>query len=75
VGATDAEELEDLGVTVIDLSRIDDSSSGSHAKFAGSPEVVQLLGAGLNSVGRFGQQSTPGLDLLLANSPIQIFTD
>jgi esterase/lipase superfamily enzyme len=75
VGATDAEELEDLGVTVIDLSKIDDSSSGSHAKFAGSPEVVQLLGAGLNSVGRFGQQSTPGLDLLLANSPIQIFTD
>jgi esterase/lipase superfamily enzyme len=75
VGATDAEELEDLGVTVIDLSKIDDSSSGSHAKFAGSPEVVQLLGAGLNSVGRFGQQSTPGLDLLLANSPIQIFTN
>jgi esterase/lipase superfamily enzyme len=75
VGATDAEELEDLGVTVIDLSKIDDSSSGSHAKFAGSPEVVQLLGAGLNSVGRFGQQSTPGLDLLLANSPIQIFAN
>jgi len=44
-------ELEKLGLTVIDLSGIDDSSSGSHSKFAGSPEMVQLIGAGLNSVG------------------------
>jgi esterase/lipase superfamily enzyme len=72
VGAADAEELEKLGVTVIDLSRIDDSSSGSHAKFAGSPEVVQLLGQGLNRVGRFGDQNTPGLDEFLAGAPIRI---
>jgi esterase/lipase superfamily enzyme len=71
VGATDAEELEKLGVTVIDLSQIDDSTTGSHAKFAGSPEVVQLLGKGLNRVGRFSE-STPGLDQLLAGTTIRI---
>jgi esterase/lipase superfamily enzyme len=73
VGAADAVELEKLGVTVIDLSQIEDSSSGSHAKFAGSPEVVQLLGQGLNRVGRLGDQNTPGLDEILAGTPIRIF--
>ncbi len=71
VGAADTAELEGLGLTVIDLSEIDNSTSGSHSKFAGSPEVVQLIGAGLNSVGHFGD--TPGLDKLLAREPIQIF--
>jgi len=72
VGAADAAELEKLGVTVIDLSEIDDSSSGSHSKFAGSPEVVQFIGAGLNSAGRFGDSGTPGLDRILAGVPITI---
>jgi esterase/lipase superfamily enzyme len=72
VGASDAAELEKLGLTVIDLSEIDDSSSGSHSKFAGSPEVVKLIGAGLNSAGHFGESSTPGLDQLLARTPIRI---
>ncbi len=72
VGAADAAELEQLGLTVIDLSKINDSSSGSHAKFAGSPEVVRLIGAGLRSVGRFGEDTTPGLEKLLANVPIRI---
>ena len=47
VGDASAEELAQLGLTVIDLSEIDDSFSGSHSKFAGSPEVVQLLGRAL----------------------------
>jgi esterase/lipase superfamily enzyme len=72
VGASDTAELEKLGLTVIDLSEIDDSSSGSHSKFAGSPEVVRLIGVGLNSVGRFGEDYTPGLDQLLARTPIRI---
>jgi esterase/lipase superfamily enzyme len=72
VGAADTAELEKLGVTVIDLSRIDDSSSGSHSKFAGSPEVVRLIGAGLNSAGRFGEGSGPDLEQLLAGVPIRI---
>ena len=72
VGAADANELEKLGVTVIDLSVIDDSSAGSHAKFAGSPEVVQLIGAGLNRAGRFGETTAPGLGDLLADIPVRI---
>jgi esterase/lipase superfamily enzyme len=72
VGAADAAELEPFGLTVIDLSEIGDSSSGSHSKFAGSPEVVQLIGAGLNSAGRFDESATPGLNELLAGVPIRI---
>jgi esterase/lipase superfamily enzyme len=72
VGAANADELEELGLTVIDLSEIEDSSSGSHSKFAGSPEVVRLIGAGLNSAGRFGEGATPGLDQLLSGVPIRI---
>lgn len=73
VGDADPTVLEQFGVTVIDLSAISDSSSGSHSKFAGSPEVVRILGAGLNRAGRFGGDDTPGLDQLLANVPIRIF--
>ncbi len=72
MGAADAAELEALGLTVIDLSEIHDSSSGSHSKFAGSPEVVRLIGAGLNSAGRFGETATPALDALLAGTPIRV---
>ncbi|PZR00962.1 MAG: hypothetical protein DI533_03390 [Cereibacter sphaeroides] len=71
VGAADAAELEKLGVTVVDLSDVNDSSSGSHSKFAGSPEVVKLIGAGLNSVGRFGD--SPSLGQFLTGVPIRIF--
>lgn len=73
VGAADATELEQLGLTVIDLSEIEDSSSGSHSKFAGSPEVVRLIGAGLNSTSQFGVSGTPALSQLLSGVPIQIF--
>jgi esterase/lipase superfamily enzyme len=47
VGNEDAAELAALGVTVIDLTKVDDSTGSDHTKFAGSPEVVQLIGAGL----------------------------
>jgi esterase/lipase superfamily enzyme len=73
VGAANAEELENLGLTVIDLSEIDDTSAGSHSKFAGSPEVVQLIGAGLNNAGRFDERTELGLDQILLGAPIQIF--
>lgn len=72
VGAADAAQLEPLGVTVIDLSEVEDSSSGSHSKFAGSPEVVQLIGAGLNSAGHFDESNLPGLNQLLSGLPIRI---
>lgn len=73
VGMANAEELEGLGLTVIDLSEIDDSSAGSHAKFAGSPEVVRLIGASLTTVGRFDESPSPGLRELLATTPIRVF--
>lgn len=73
VGSADSAELEELGLTVIDLSEISDSSSGSHSKFAGSPEVVRLIGAGLNSSGRFGETMGPGLDEILSGVPIRVF--
>jgi esterase/lipase superfamily enzyme len=73
VGAADAAELEDLGLTVIDLSEIEDTSAGSHSKFAGSPEVVQLIGRGLNNSGRFDERTGVGLDQILLGVPIQIF--
>ena len=74
VGASDAAALEGLGVTVIDLSQIENSSSGSHTKFAGSPEVVQLISKGLNASPDIGGAArTPGLDQLLVNVPIRIF--
>ena len=72
VGAADVALLEGFGVTVIDLSEIADSSAGSHSKFVGSPEVVQLIGTGLNRAGRFDRGATPGLDQLLLNVPIRI---
>lgn len=73
VGMAHVEELEGLGLTVIDLSEIEDSSAGSHAKFAGSPEVVRLLGLGLNRAGRFDEQHAPGVRELLTTTPIRIF--
>jgi esterase/lipase superfamily enzyme len=72
VGAADTAELEGLGLTVIDLSEIDDSSSGSHSKFAGSPDVVRLIGVGLNRNVSFGEAQTPALGKLLGGLPITI---
>lgn len=72
VGAAPLRDLEEFGLTVIDLSEINDSSSGSHSAFAGSPDVVQLIGAGLNSAGRFGDDTSPLIDQILTVSPIRV---
>ncbi|MEM8580327.1 MAG: alpha/beta hydrolase [Pseudomonadota bacterium] len=73
VGASDANELAELGVIAIDLTEIDDSTSGSHSKFAGSPEVVQLLGNGLNNTQTFDRQvRSLRLGELLDGVPITI---
>jgi esterase/lipase superfamily enzyme len=73
VGAADAEELDELGVTVIDLSEVEDSGSGSHSKFAGSPDVVKLIGAALNSGAEIDGGEVPTMQGLLQNVPIRIF--
>jgi hypothetical protein len=66
--------VSDVG-QVIDLSEIEASSSGSHATLAGSPGVVRLPGAGLNGLGRFGEQDTPALNRILAGAPVRIRGD
>lgn len=73
VGSASGERLEALGVTAIDLSEISDSQSGSHSKFTGSPEVVQIIGEGLNQTDRFGQTAAPPLEKLISNTPIRVF--
>ena len=75
VGSADSAELAELGVTVIDLSNVKDSKSSSHSKFAGSPEVVQLVGQGLNNSSRFGTKSTNSLENLIAGLPILVVSN
>lgn len=51
VGNADAARLGKLGVRVIDLTGIEERGGLNHAKFADSPEIVQLIGAGLHANG------------------------
>ena len=44
VGNVDPEALTKLGVNVIDLSRVEDTSSVNHTKFLDAPEIVRLIG-------------------------------
>ena len=74
VGASDADALAALGVTAIDLSDIDDSSAGTHSKFAGSPEIVQLIGRGLNTTENYGAHRQNVLSDVLNEIPIRIVT-
>jgi len=76
VGAADADELAKLGVIAIDLSEIDDSSSGSHSKFAGSPEVVRWIGQGINDHSNLDRNERASrLGGLLQGVPITISFD
>lgn len=72
VGSSDAETLSALGVNAIDLSQISDSRTGSHSKFTGSPEVVQLIGFGLNNAPGYGGRRPTVLDQLLGDLPINV---
>lgn len=72
-GQANAAEVASFGVNVIDLSAIDDSSAGSHSKFAGSPEVVQMIGRGLNANPGAMQGSQSALGGLIDGLPIEVF--
>ncbi len=74
VGAADAEELSTLGVTAIDLSQVGDSKTGSHSKFTGSPEVVQLIGRGLNNVPTYGARQKTVLEQVIGDLPVRVVT-
>lgn len=43
----DGEAAAKLGLTVIDLTEVDDTNSLNHTKFANSPDIVQLIGGHL----------------------------
>lgn len=74
VGASDAQDLkEKFGFLVIDLSDVENSDSGSHSKFTLSPEFVQMIGLGLNSVSSLGTSAAPSFERIMANSPIRVF--
>jgi len=76
VGASNIDELAELGVIAVDLSEIENSSSGSHSKFAGSPEVVQLIGIGLNNNASFSRsQRATQLGEVISGIPISIAFD
>ncbi|MTI42196.1 esterase/lipase superfamily enzyme [Roseibium hamelinense] len=64
VGDERADDLARLGVTVIDLTKIDDTSSLNHTKFADAPEIVRLIGQRMNEGDSFVQR--PGRAALQA---------
>ena len=70
VGNADTEHLANLGVTVIDLSEVDDSATGTHSKFAGSPEVVQLIGQNLKTNNLSAHPRPPSMVELLNGVPV-----
>ncbi len=70
VGTANVEELTRLGVTVIDLSEIADSTSWSHNKFAVSPEVVQLIGGSLTRRNLDRKVRKPSLTEALNDVPL-----
>ena len=70
LGSADAERVASLGVNVVDLGQIEDETSGSHAKFASSPEVVQLIGVGLNANPGALDGGSSSLSRLLEGEPI-----
>lgn len=71
VGSGDVAVLAALGVTVIDLSEIQDGGS-NHSKFAGSPDIVRLIGQRLSLDGPLETAASPSLIESLAVLPITI---
>lgn len=51
LGDASTDELSGLGITVIDLSNVDVFESRAHSKYAGAPEVIQLIGSSLKANG------------------------
>ncbi len=57
----DDKELAELGVVVVDITDIKGQGGLNHTKFAGSPEVVQLIGPRLNDTAAMdGKRVTVG---------------
>lgn len=65
VGAAEIEAFDRLGLTVVDLTEIDDGDS-SHTKFAGSPAIVKAIRADLREGFSAATQETapPGVRII-----------
>lgn len=61
VGQLDPTALASLGVNVIDLSQVSDTSTIHHNKFADSPEIVKLIGDRILAGDSFAGGSRLGL--------------
>ena len=72
VGTADPEKLAALGLKVVDLSLVDDKSNTNHSKFADSPEIVQLIGTGIN---QGNSLSTENYSPSVIGSLVQGFSD
>ena len=66
-GQVPPEILAKLGINVIDLSQVKDTSSLAHTKFVDSPEVVQLLGNRVLAGDSFAEPSS-GVEALLVGA-------
>ena len=66
VGNANVKELENLGVTIIDLSDVK-SSESTHSKFAASPEIVQALGRALDQGGSVDTRHKPPVGVKIFN--------
>jgi esterase/lipase superfamily enzyme len=71
VGAGDVAALAEIGVTVIDLSEINEGGS-SHSKFAGSPDIVRLIGQRLSLDGPLETAAPPSVLASLATLPLTV---
>jgi esterase/lipase superfamily enzyme len=66
-----AKRLEELNITVIDLSDVKSSDSLNHGKFAASPDVVRLIGNRLAQDGGIqGRGATLGESLVVVGSSL-----
>lgn len=69
-GAADARLLAGLGVTVIDLTDIQDRSSLAHSKYATSPAVVRLIGDTLREQSYEALPTAPALVEIVDGIPV-----
>ncbi len=70
VGAVQGNALEGLGVTVIDLSEVHIDGTSSHSKFASSPDVVRLIGAGLQKNTYSAEAAAPTVFHIFSSLPL-----
>ena len=76
--AINAQELADLGVTVIDLTNLEGDDAANHAKFAQlaavGPELGTVLGKGLGQSTAQRQQTAAGTLGAILGAPIRIIS-